>query len=54
MQDYEELDALGLAERVKSGETTAEALLDAAIARLEARDGALGAVVVRMFEEARK
>lgn len=54
MQDYEDYDALGLAELVKRGETSAGALLDAAIERVEARDGALGAVVIRCFEEARK
>lgn len=54
MRDYEQYDALGLAELVKRGETSAEALLEAAISRTEARDGMLGAVVIRMFEEARK
>ncbi len=54
MKDYEQFDGLGLAQLVKRGETTAEVLLEAAIARTEARDGGLGAVVIRMFEEARK
>jgi amidase len=54
MNDYENYDALGLAEAVKRGETTAEALLEAAIARTEDRDGRLGSIVVRMFDEARK
>jgi len=54
MQDYEKYDALGLAELVKRGETSAEALLEAAISRTESRDGTVGAVVIRMFEEARK
>jgi amidase len=53
MKDYEQFDGLGLAQLVKRGETTAEALLEAGIARTEARDGAVGAVVIRMFEEAR-
>ena len=53
MKDYEGYDALGLADLVKRGETSAEALLDAAISRVEARDGRIGAVVVRMFDEAR-
>lgn len=54
MKDYEQYDALGLAELVKRGETSAETLLEAAISRTEARDAAVGAVVIRMFEEARK
>jgi len=54
MKDYENYDALGLADLVKRGETSADALLDAAIERVEARDGALGSIVIRMFDEARK
>jgi len=54
MKDYEQYDGLGLAELVKRGETSAEALLEAAISRIEARDEDVGAVVIRMFEEARK
>ena len=54
MKDYEKYDALGLAELVKRGETSAETLLEAAIARTEARDGVVAAVVIRMFDEARK
>jgi amidase len=54
MKDYENYDALGLAELVKRGETSAEALLEAAISRTEARDGTIGAIVIRMFEQARK
>ena len=54
MKDYEDFDGLGLADLVKRGETSAEALLDAALTRFEARDDALGAVVFRMEDEARK
>jgi len=54
MKDYEQYDALGLVELVKRRETSAEALLEAAISRTEARDGEVNAVVIRMFEEARK
>jgi amidase len=54
MKNYENYDALGLAELVKRGEASAEQLLEAAISRAEARDGALGAIVIPMFEEARK
>jgi len=54
MQDYDQYDALGLAELVKRGETSAEALLEEAISRTEARDGEVGAIVIRMFDQARK
>jgi amidase/6-aminohexanoate-cyclic-dimer hydrolase len=53
MDDYEALDGLGLAERVAAGDVTAEELLEAAITRIESRDASIGAVVIRMFEEAR-
>lgn len=53
MDDYEACDGLELAGRVKRGEVSAEALLEAAISRTEARDEEYGAVVIRMFEEAR-
>lgn len=54
MKDYENYDALGLAELVKAGQTSPDELLDAAIERVEARDGSLGSIVIRMFDEARK
>ena len=54
MDGYEDYDALGLAELVKTGETTAEALLEEAISRTEKRDGEIGSIVIRMFDEARK
>ncbi len=50
---YEAHDAVGLAERVRAGEVHPSELVEAAIARIEARDGALNAVVHRMFQEAR-
>ncbi len=49
----EERAALATAAAVRSGQTTALAEADAAIARIEARDGALNAVVVRDFDRAR-
>jgi amidase len=49
----EERTALATAAAVRSGATTATAETDAAIARIEARDGALNAVVVRDFDRAR-
>lgn len=54
MEDYEDLDGLGLAERVKTGEISAEALLELAIARTEERNPSIGAVNIPMFEQARK
>ena len=54
MQDYESYDALGLAALVRSGETTSTALLDAAVERLEKRNGQLNAVVIPMLEHARR
>ncbi|MEO7679443.1 MAG: amidase family protein [Sphingomonas sp.] len=48
-----ERSALETAAAVRAGETTALAEAEAAIARIEARDGALNAVVVRDFDRAR-
>ena len=45
--------ALATAAAIRAGETTALAETDAAIARIEAGDGALNAVVVRDFDRAR-
>ena len=53
MNEYESYDGLGLAALVRSGETTAAELLDAALERVEARDGDLGALVLRSEEDAR-
>jgi Asp-tRNA(Asn)/Glu-tRNA(Gln) amidotransferase A subunit family amidase len=54
MDELEQLDAVEQADLVRRGEVTALELVDAAIARVEARDGALNAVVTRTFDEARK
>lgn len=51
--EYESYDALGLAEIVRTGAASASELLDAAIERIEARDEQIGAVVIRMYDEAR-
>ena len=48
-----ERSALATAAAVRSGETTALAECDAAIARIEAGDGPINAVVVRDFDRAR-
>ena len=53
MEDYERYDGLGLAELVARGECSAAELIEAAIARTEQRDPAIGAVVIPMFEAAR-
>ncbi len=43
--DYTRNDGLGLAALVRSGEVSADELLDAAIARIEAHNPALNAVI---------
>jgi amidase/6-aminohexanoate-cyclic-dimer hydrolase len=52
MKDYERYDGLGLAELVKARAVTAKELLTAAVARIEARDPAINAVVNRMYDRA--
>lgn len=54
MQDDESLDALALAERVRTRQWSAAEVLEAAIARIQQRDGLLNAVVTPMFEQARE
>ena len=51
--EYETFDALGLAELVRKGEISPSELLDAAIERIEARDERIGAVVFRLYDQAR-
>lgn len=51
--EYEDYDALGLAELVRTRKVSAANLLDAAISRIEARNPALNAVVTRMYDQAR-
>ncbi|MFT5429871.1 MAG: amidase [Myxococcota bacterium] len=52
--EYDDFDAVGLAELVRRGDVTPHELLDAAVSRMEARNPALNAVVYRMVERARK
>ncbi|HZS32867.1 MAG TPA: amidase [Methylomirabilota bacterium] len=52
--DYEAYDAVGLAELVRRGKVTPTELLDAAIARVEARNPTVNAVVLRLYDEARR
>jgi len=54
MDDYEKYDGLGLAKLVVDGEVTPEELLEACLARIEARNPDLNAVVHPMFERARR
>ena len=52
--DYENHDAVGLAALVGSGETTPDELLEAAIERVEARNGAVNAVTNRLYDYGRR
>jgi amidase len=52
--EYEDYDGLGLAALVRKGEVSAAELLDAAIERIEARDGRLGAFVIKTYDAARR
>ena len=51
--EYELYDALGLAGLVQRREVKPEELLDAAIARVEARNGAVNAVTMPLYDYAR-
>src|SRR5207247_4514739 len=50
MKDYERYDGLGLAELVQTRAVTAKELLTAAVERIEAHNGAVNAVVNRMYD----
>jgi Asp-tRNA(Asn)/Glu-tRNA(Gln) amidotransferase A subunit family amidase len=52
--DYEQYDALGLAELVRGKQTTPDELLEAAIERVEARNPVVNAVVMKLYDYARK
>ena len=52
--DYEAHDALGLADLVRRRKVTPTELLDAAIARVEARNPTINAVVLPLYDYARK
>jgi amidase/6-aminohexanoate-cyclic-dimer hydrolase len=51
--DLERCDGLGLAELVRRGEVKPQEVLEAAIARIEARNPAINAVVTRLYDQAR-
>jgi len=52
--EYEQYDALGLADLVRTKQVTAEELLDAAIERVNARNPAVNAVISRRDDAARE
>lgn len=52
-EEYEDYDALGLAGLVRTGAVSASELLDTAVERIELRDDEIGAVVIRMYDQAR-
>ncbi|MEZ4301194.1 MAG: amidase [Polyangiaceae bacterium] len=52
--EYDNLDAVGLAELIRRGEVSAEQALEAAIERIEARNPHLEAVVHTMYDRARQ
>jgi amidase len=52
--DYERYDALGLADLVRRRQVSAEALLDAAIARVEGRNPSVNAVVMKLYDYGRQ
>ena len=54
MPEYDELDGTALAALVKEGAVSPQELLEAAIERVEARNPALNAVVLKLYERARE
>ena len=52
--DFEQYDALGLADQVKRGKVSPTELLEAAIERVEARNGAVNAVTMKLYDFGRK
>lgn len=52
--EYEDYDALGLAELVRRKEVTPTELLEAAIARVEARNPAINAVTMKLYDHGRE
>ena len=53
-REYEDYDALGLARLVRKGEVAPAELLDCAIERVEARNPAVNAVVMKLYDHARQ
>ncbi len=54
LPEYESYDGLGLADLVRRREVRAGEVIEAAIARIEARNPAVNAVIHTMFEQARR
>jgi Asp-tRNA(Asn)/Glu-tRNA(Gln) amidotransferase A subunit family amidase len=54
LTDFERYDGLGLAELVRRKEVSAAEVLEATIARIDARNPAVNAVVTKMYDQARK
>jgi amidase len=52
--DFEQYDALGLADLVKRGKVSPTELLEAAIERVEARNGIVNAVTMKLYDYGRK
>src|SRR5262245_65615824 len=52
--DFERHDALGLAELVRARKVSPAELLEAAIERVEQRNGAVNAVVLKLYDHARR
>jgi len=52
--DFEQYDGLGLADLVKRGKASPAELLESAIERVEARDGAVNAVTMKLYDYGRK
>lgn len=52
--DYEQYDALGLADLVRRGKVTPGELLEAAIERVEVRNPAVNAVVMKLYDYGRQ
>ena len=52
--EYDHLDTLGLAELVRTQQVTPLELVEAAIARIEARNPQINAVIHTMFNQARQ
>jgi amidase len=52
--EYEKFDALGLAELVRRREVSPGDLLDAAIERVEARNPAINAVTMKLYDHGRQ
>ncbi|HCH62401.1 MAG TPA: amidase, partial [Deltaproteobacteria bacterium] len=53
LPEYDQLDATGMAELVQKGELSSAELLDASLARVDARNPSLNAVVHDLRERAR-